>query len=185
MRGMTLTVPDRTWKVHEDHYGEFNIQEFAGPAKDTHVHFWLDPYAAATHGVIIPTVGRTPAALVAWLRHDPRFIVKPPVRRKVADGIVAISVDLDVAKAAPKEDPNCPAACVTYLVGRGPRYHFAYGTGFDNPNRFYFATLHRGMATHTLAIAVDTPSPAAFAAAIPMVDGILASVRLPAMITTG
>jgi len=185
MRGMTMTVPDDSWQVHEDHYGEFNLQEHTGPAKDTHLHFWLDPYAAATHGVILPNVKRTPAALVAWLRHDPRFVVTPPVRRRIAGGLVALSVDLDVAKTAPKEDPSCPAACVTYLVGKGARYHFEYGTGFDNPNRFYFANLHSGDARHTLVVAVDTLSPAAFAAAIPAVERILASVRLPATITTG
>jgi hypothetical protein len=184
MRGMKITVP-AGWTVHEDHPGEFNLASPAGRLAETNIHFWLDPIPTAPHGVVLPTLGRTPSALIGWLRANDNFVVSTPTPRRVARGVAATSVDLDVAATAPREDPSCTNPCLTYFVFKGPGYHFGYGTGQDEPVRLYFATLHQGSATHTFTISVDTPSANAFKAMLPVAATILATVRLPQRISAG
>src|SRR5712691_7547628 len=172
MRGMKVTVPNAGWRVHEDHPGEFNLAAPPGGDNATHIHFWLDPIATAPHGIVLPNVGRTPAALVAWLRHNPNFVVSAPTRRRIAHGLRTTSLALDVSADAPKEDPTCTAPCVTYFVFRGLHYNFPYGTAHGFPIRLYFASLRHGTKTHTFTISVDTPSPAAFKAVVPLAEKI-------------
>src|SRR2546421_6908633 len=45
---------------------------------------------------------------IAWLRHNPNFVVSAPVTRKIAGGLAMRSVDLDVSANAPQADPDCP-----------------------------------------------------------------------------
>lgn len=129
MRGMKVTVPNAGWRIHEDHPGEFNLASPSGRLAGTNIHFWLDPIPTAPHGVVLRNVGRTPSALISWLRSNDNFVVAAPKARKIARGIAARSVDLDVAATAPREDPSCPNPCVTYFVFKGPGYRFPYGTG--------------------------------------------------------
>jgi hypothetical protein len=185
MRGMKVTVPNAGWKVHEDHPGEFNLASPAGRMSGTNIHFWLDPIAAAQHGLVVPDVGRTPPDLIRWLRRNPNFVVSAPKTRRIAGGLAAKSIDLDVAAIAPREDPGCTAACVTYFVFKGPHYAFPYGTGRGEPIRLFFALVGTGKAPHTFTVSIDTPSPTAFKAVIPIAQRILASVKLPNKISAG
>jgi hypothetical protein len=180
MRGMQVTVPSAGWKVGEDHPGEFNV----GSPGGTSIKFWLDPIAANPGAAVAPGVGRTPAALIRWLRGNPNFAVSPPKTRRIAGGLAALSVDLDVTATAPREDPGCPGPCITWFVFGEPR-PFGFGTGEGEPVRLYLATLGSGTSRHTFAVAVDTPSPAAFRKIAPVADRILASVKLPAKVTAG
>jgi hypothetical protein len=182
MRGMTVTTP-AGWRVHEDHPGEFNLAGPVGAMEN--IHFWLDPAAIAHDNTVLPEVGRTPGALITWLRSDSDFIVTVPTTRVIAGGLKTQVVDLDVAASAPRQDPGCPGPCLGEFAFNGPHYHFSYGTGRGEPIRLYFATLGSGATEHTLLISLDTPSARAFKTVLPVASRILASVRLPPRVTTG
>jgi hypothetical protein len=185
MRGMKVTVPSANWRLQEDMPGEFNLAAPPGGDKATLIKFFLDPIPTAPGGVILTKVGRTPAALVAWLRQNANFVVSAPTKKRIAHSLTATSVKLDVSAKAPKEDPTCTTPCVTYFVFHGPNYDFPYSTEHGFPLRLYFATLHRGTKTHTFLISVEPSSAAALMTILPVAERILRSVRLPLKITTG
>ena len=185
---MTVTIPAGGWREYIDNPWDFTVTSPAGPIPaGTQINFWLDPYAsgeggpAHLAGVLLPGVGRRPAALVAWLRHNRDLAVSSPSTRRIAHGqLSATSVDLDLSVIAPREDPSCQGPCLSYLAFRGHGRPFAFGTGLGEPVRLYFATVRLGTVTHTLAIAIDAPSAKAFGDAVPVAEKILASLRLPA-----
>ena len=183
MPGMKVTVPTSGWTIYEDHPGEFNLASPPGRLAGTNIHFWLDPYVSTPDDKPILMVGRTPAALIAWLRSNPDFVVSAPVRQRIAHGIKAASVDLDVSAAAPRSDPGCPGPCLDYFVW--PRFGFVYGTGQGEPIRLFFATLGTNVKRHTFVISIDTPNADVFAAVVPIAEKIIDSVRLPATISAG
>jgi len=180
--GMRVALPGANWTVHHDLPGLFSVLASRGSGHGTEIFFWLDPIATAPHGVILRKVGRTPAALIAWFRQDRNFVVSAPVTRRIAHGLAATSIDLNVAATAPREDPGCPTPCLTYFVFANAD---PYGTGHGEPVRLFFATIHAGKRAHTFAVAVDTPSAASFEAVIKPAGVILANVRLPASVSTG
>jgi hypothetical protein len=185
MRGMKVNLPSG-WTVSEDAPGELKLAAPTGPTDGTAIGFWLDPRASAAHGVVLPHVGRTPAALIQWLRGNSNFVVSAPATRRIAHGLLAKSVNLDLSATAPREDPSCPGPCLTYFVIRGPGYNHEFGTGRGEPIRFYFATLRRGnKRAHTFVIDVDAPSAKAFRAVIPSAEKIVAGVRLPTKVSAG
>jgi hypothetical protein len=183
MPGMKVTVPTSGWTIYEDHPGEFNLASPPGRLAGTSIHFWLDPYVSTPDDRPIRTVGRTPTALIGWLRSNPDFVVSAPVRQRIAHGIRAASVDLDVSAAAPRSDPGCPGPCLDYFVW--PRFGFVYGTGRGEPIRLFFATLGTNVKSHTFVISIDTPNADAFSAVVPIAEKIIDSVRLPATISAG
>jgi hypothetical protein len=187
MRGMKVSLPSASWTVSEDAPGELKLAAPAGPMNGTVIGFWLDPLAAKPPGVVLPHVGRTPAALIKWLRGNPLFVVSAPATRRIAHGLLAKSVNLDVAATAPRMDPSCPGPCLDgYFVIRGPGYNHEYGTGRGEPISFYFATLRRGSKKpHTFAVVVDAPSAKTFRSVIPAAEKILARLRLPAKVSAG
>jgi len=183
MPGMKVTVPTSGWTVYEDHPGEFNLASPPGTTAGTNIHFWLDPYASTPHDKPIRTASTTPAALIGWLRSNPDLVVSAPVSQRIAHGIEAARVDLDVSATAPRSDPGCPGPCLAYLVW--PRFGFDYGTARGEPIRLYFASLGTGTNTHTLVISIDTPNAKTFSAVIPAAGKIIDSVRLPATVSAG
>ena len=68
---MKVTVPDDQWTVYEDVPDEFTLSAPNGRLRGTIVGFWRDPQASTPRDVPVRLMGRTPSALVAWLRHDP------------------------------------------------------------------------------------------------------------------
>jgi hypothetical protein len=183
MRGMKVTVPTSGWTVHEDHPGEFNLASPPGETAGTNIHFWLDPYASTPQDRPIRTAGRTPAALIGWLRSNPDFVVSAPASQRIAHGIEAARVDLDVSATAPRSDPGCPGPCLAYFVW--PRFGFDYGTARGEPIRLYFASLGSGTNTHTLLISIDAPNATTFSAVIPAAGKIIDGIRLPATVSAG
>ena len=187
MKGMQVTVPSPAWAIHEDHPGEFNLAAPGAGTAGAHIHFWLDPIAAGPHEVVVRGVGRTPAALLRWLRGDRDFVVSAPRVRRIAGGLAATSVDIDVAATGPKEDPGCPGPCTTVFVFRGHGYSFPFGIGRGEPVRLYFATIGKSVG-HTFLIAVDggdPPSQRAFRNMLPAATRIVSSIRLPTRISAG
>jgi hypothetical protein len=113
MRGMRVTVPNAEWVVWEDHGGEFNLGAPAGPNGEpiANIHFWLDPRPAVRRGgrlLPVEGVGRSPQALIAWLRHNDDLILSAPKRDLIAGGVAAESVDLDLAPTAPPRGSALP-----------------------------------------------------------------------------
>ena len=186
MRGMKVSLPSAGWTVSEDAPGELKLAAPSGPMDGVAIGFWLDPRASAAHGVVLPHVGRTPAALIQWLRGNSNFVVSPPATPRIAHGLLAKRVNLDLSATAPREDRSCPGPCLTYFVIRGPGYKHEFGTGRGEPIRFYFATLRRGgKRAHTFVIYVDAPSVKAFRGVIPAAEKIVAGVRLPRKVSAG
>jgi hypothetical protein len=186
MRGMKVSLPSGGWTVSEDAPGELKFAAPAGPMDGAVIGFWLDPRASAAHGLVLSHVGRTPAALIKWLRGNSNFVVSAPATRRIAHGLLAKSVNLDLSVTAPREDPSCPGPCLTYFVIRGPGYNHEFGTGRGEPIRFYFATLRRGnKRTHTFVIDVYAPSAKAFRAVTLSAEKIVAGLRLPAKVSAG
>jgi hypothetical protein len=91
MPGMKVTVPASGWTVYEDHPGEFNLASPGGKMAGTNIHFWLDPYASTPHDRPIRTAGRTPAALIRWLRGNTpdaqTFSAVIPTAEKIIDSV--------------------------------------------------------------------------------------------------
>jgi hypothetical protein len=187
MRGMKVTLPNAGWTVSEDAPGELKLAAPPpGQVHETNIGFWLDPRASAAHGVVLAHVGRTPAALIGWLRGNSNFVVSAPATGRIAHGLPAKSVNLNLSTSAPREDPSCPGPCLTYFVISGSNYSHQFGTGRGEPIRFYFATLRRGNKTaHTFTIYIGAPSAAAFRAVIQTAEKIIAGVRLPAKVSAG
>lgn len=191
MKGMVMTVPDAGWLLQEDKVGTFVLNAPRGPLSGGRILFFLDPYPLGPHGKAAPVlnVGHTAPALIDWLRHDPRFVASTPVTRRIAGGLAAASIDLEVLASTPREDPQCTSPCTTWLSivqhGPGHRYGFQYGTGHGEPVRLYLATLGSGTPSHVLAVLVDTPSHAAFKPLVATAQRILAGAKLPATVTAG
>ena len=186
--GLRMTVPNGRWKLRIDNVHDLTINSPAGPEPaGTNVNVWLDPYASrrsdAAHpnGQPLTRVGRAPSLLVGWLRANPALVVSSPSSRRIAGGSLnATSVDINLAKTAPRESASCPGPCLTYLAIAGPGPAFGFGTGLGEPVRLYLATVRIGGREHTLAVTIDSPSPTAFAAVLPSAERIVASMRLPA-----
>jgi hypothetical protein len=109
--------------------------------------------------------------------------VSAPVRQRIAHGIKATRVDLDISAPAPRSDPGCPGPCVDYFVW--PHFGFVYGTGRGEPIRLFFAALGTNAGRHTFVISIDTPNAEAFSAMVSIAEKIIDSVRLPATISAG
>src|SRR5215213_1466329 len=108
MRGMTVSLPSAGWDDSEDAPGELKLAAPSGPMVGTEIHFWLDPRASAARGVVLPRVGRTPDALTEWLRGNSNFVVSAAATRRIARGLVAKSVNLDLSATAPCGRPELP-----------------------------------------------------------------------------
>jgi hypothetical protein len=172
MAGMEVTVPSDGWSVFEDHPGEFNL---AAPAPATaNVHFWLDPYPSLADDEPTPGVGRTPAAIIAWMKGNPSFIVSAPKTVRIAGGTKATTFTL-----------NLSDGCIDYFIFRAPGYDFPYGTCPGTPVRLFLATLGNGAKAHTFVIAIDAKNKKTFAAVDPAAERIIATVMLPRTVSAG
>jgi hypothetical protein len=178
--GMRVTVP-RGWAGIEDSPIEFKIQPDNAPNQDVPAfRFWIDPHAAPACGVrFLPVDVSTPTKMVSWLKSNKNLIVTDVHRTTIAGHIPATSVELNVARRAPRCDPSCPAACIGYFIFRAPGITptDTYGTGPGEPVRLYFAQI--GRPTHLFAFNVDTQNKHVFAKLSRVATRILATLRFP------
>jgi hypothetical protein len=172
MAGMRVTVPSAGWSIFEDHPGEFNL---AAPLPATaNIHFWLDPYLSLADDKPNPGLGRTPAAIVAWMKGNPSFIVSGLKTVRIASGTTATTFMLDLSDS-----------CIDYFVFRAPGYDFPYGTCPGTPVSLFLATLGSGAKAHTFVIAIDAKNKKTFAAVDPTAERIIATVMLPPTVSAG
>jgi hypothetical protein len=181
LRGTSVTVP-AGWKKGDDSSFSMNVN---GPDRNAQndtgskIIFFADPIATAggPKPTKLSSVGTTPAALVAWLRHNPKLVVSTSTIRAIGGGLRALSVDLHVSPSAGKEDPHCTVACWSYFIFRTG---CCYGTGANSYVRLYFASVGKGSNQHVLAISIEGTPRSAFTAVLPTAKTILDTLKLPA-----
>jgi hypothetical protein len=170
------------WTVYEDQPGEFSLK---GPNRlgESYIHFWLDPRAAGPLGApLAKPVGRSPGALIKWLRGNRNLVVSLPMRRVVAGSLPTTTVKLDLSPRAPREDPTCTAPCLTYFVFRGPGYDFPFGTARGELVKLYLGTVRRDGQVHTLEILVSA-SAKFFKQVTAITDEMLSKTKIPPNLT--
>lgn len=180
--GLKVVAPNSGWTIYEDQPGEFSLK---APSRlgESYIHFWLDPRASGALGApLAKPVGRSPSALIKWLRSDHNLVVSPPTRRVIARNLATSSVKLDLSARAPREDPTCTAPCLTYFVFRGPGYNFPFGTARGELVKLYLGTVRRNGQIHTLEILVSAPAKS-FTQLTAVTDEMLAKTRLPPNLT--
>lgn len=174
MAGMRVTVPSSHWSIHEDHPGEFNLS--APSPRIANIHFWLDPYPSLKNDKPLPGVGRTPAALIAWMKATPAFKVSAFRTVGIAGGVMATSFTFELSRG-----------CIDFFVFRAPGYDFPYGlcSSVSPPSHLYLATLGSGAKAHTFVIAIDAKDVKTLAAILPSAEKIITNAVLPAKVTAG
>jgi serine/threonine-protein kinase len=178
------------WTVRLDNAHAFALKSPNGPqAVAEQLAFFLDPFASSGDGPQHPGgapltgVSRTPTGLVTWLQGNPAVVATRPGTVKIGSPVLtARTVDIDLSAKAPKEDPGCPSACLSYLAFRGPGYRFPYGTGKGEPARLYFTSFRIGTEVHTLAIALDSPTRKSFDDVLPVATAIVKSLRVKGVV---
>jgi hypothetical protein len=181
--GMRVTVPPGGWTSTEDSVGEFNLHPPGHP--DASIFFWLDAHPTNCSDQLLPGTGTTPAAVIAWLRHNKNLIISAPRARTIGEGITATTVDLNVAATASSCSSSCPTPCIDYFLVRVGQttIYFPYGTARGELVRLYFVSIKT--PAHTLVIAIDTPNKQVFTSLTASATKILASLKLPARLPPG
>jgi len=134
------------------------------------------------HGQVLANVGRTPGDLVAWLTHDPDFlIVSEPAPTTLGQGITTTALVVGVSRSANYGDPGCPAnpRCADMFTSSHWRFNDTYGLGGDGEVRLYLGTIQIRGNTHTFVVALDASDHADLLRLEKAGQPILDSVRLP------
>jgi hypothetical protein len=163
---LTIAVPEG-WRRVSDTAGEYRIVSPSG----TSVDFRLDPLASSSAGSPLANVSTTPTSLAAWLQRNRAVAVTAPQALYTGRQVFQT---LFLGVTASKRVP--------YLV-------FAHGSPLTatpgHRARVYLTPVRLRSLTHTLAIAVDSPSAKAFDNAVPIVSAVmkhLAAAAAPARI---
>jgi hypothetical protein len=155
---------------------QFWAPNFDGDSLGARVFFVADPHPSAggPNETMITSI-TTPAAIVNYLRHDPKLITSGVKSRRIA-GFRALGIDVRVSPAAGKQDPGCSTACWDFLGFKPYNQGCCYGTGSNQRVRMYFATIGGG---HVLAAVVEGTPLRAFRKVLPKAGTIISSFRLP------
>jgi hypothetical protein len=178
-KGTTATVPAGWTKGDDSSYSVdlFGADYDKQSGNGGRIIMWADPRATAggPKPRKLTTVGTTPAALIAWLRHNPKLAVSAPTTRMIGGNLKALAVDLHVSPKAGKEDPSCTNACWTYLTFRTG---CCYGTDSPTWVRLYLATVGSGSNAHVLAITVEGRPRTAWTKVLPTATTIVKTLAL-------
>jgi hypothetical protein len=182
--GMTITLDDTRWIGTLDSPWAFVIRLAEHPGAT--MLLWLDP-SAIDGDRLIPGASDTPVALLRLLKSNPNLVISGETTRTIADGIEALSFDLDLSENAPRVDPSCALRNKT-TYGRSPCYSYfsnggaPFGTAKGEPVRMYLAEIGDEGTRHILLVILDNADAADAAGWTQLTaaaDGILASLRLP------
>jgi hypothetical protein len=130
------------------------------------IFFVADPHPSAGDGTMITTIS-TPAAIVSYLRHDPKLIASGVKSRRIA-GFRALGIDVHQSPNAGKDEG--------YLQFKPYSEGCCYGTGSTTGVRMYFATIGGG---HVLAAVVEGTPLNAFRKVLPTASKIISTLELP------
>jgi hypothetical protein len=162
--GLRVTIPGGGWTSDEDDLGELTLIPPGAP--DDRVFFWVDMSAVKStgtgHGTVLNHVGKSSAALVAWLTHNPDFEIVSAPKQTTVGGVKATTLVAGVSPSAHFGDPGCPAnpRCAafftnTQLWGHGDFY--AIG-GTEQVQLYIGKTPTPALAGATFMLALDAPS---------------------------
>jgi tRNA A-37 threonylcarbamoyl transferase component Bud32 len=184
---LTIRAP-KGWKVSIDNGHAFALASPAPSPVGDQIAVFLDPYASSGSGPKHPGgtrlvgVSRTPSGLVSWFQKNPLLVVTPPNTVRIGRPVLTSrTIDVDLSSKAPKEDPHCPKACISYLAFKGPGYAFPYGTFVGEPARLYFAEIRIGSQVHTLAITFESASKQTFRQLLPTATAMIAGLKIDAV----
>lgn len=158
--GMRVRVPGGGWQLGEDSPTELKLyppgyapNDFA-PA----IRFWIDPRASTPcSDQPLSVAMTTPASVLRWMRSNKNLIVSSRGRATVAGHFLAIVVEVDVRRSAPRCDPACATACIDYFLFKAPgRAAEPYGTGPGELVRLYLAKI--GPPAHVFVLGTDVGS---------------------------
>lgn len=187
--GLEVTVP-AGWSSTESTPSELNLASPAQP--DDALKFWLDMSAVKSSGpghgtTVLTNVGRTPSAVIAWLSHDPDFlIVSGPWPATVGQDIKMTSLVVGVSHSANYGDPGCPASprCADLFTTKYWGSNF-FGIAGDEEVRLYLGTIQIGGSPHTFFAVLDTVDHAGLLRFENTVKPIIGSLRLPSGVVSG
>jgi hypothetical protein len=162
---LTVRTPSG-WSVRSDNAHVFSLAS----ANGTLIGFRLDPFAAAADGAPIRNVSETPNGLVRQLQQTGTLVVSAPNTTLLGKPALTVSA-IDVRARSKR---------VTYLTFLGRGYTFPLRAMPGNPTRLYLTSVRIGRLVHTLAVAIQSPSKAAFAAVQPAATAILSNLRVAA-----
>jgi hypothetical protein len=137
-------------------------------------------------GTVLPSVGRTAAALLAWVTSTPDFqILSAPAARTAGDSIAGTELTVGVSGTANFADSDCPDSprCAAFFTDPTHWDNGFYAIGGDEVARIFIAAADFPQGDHTFFITLDCPTKADLAEFAPIAEPIIASLRLPATYT--
>ena len=155
------------WTLGTDAVTQFSVHT---PRGSTSVEFRLDPYASSPSGLPIQSVSRTANGLSGWLHATRTLHAAAGQGIRLGRPVLTVqSVDIG-SSSHPRP----------YLTFRNHGRATTLATGAGR-TRLYLASIRIGTLVHTLAIAVRSPSPKEFNAALPAADAVVRSVAVSAV----
>lgn len=164
------------WSSLEDSVAELHL--FPPGEQEYGMHFGLDAFPVAD-GRRVADVPNTAAALVDWLRSNPRLRVSEPTQASIGD-LPALSVEVANSDTAENEAPDdCPAP-VCVLFWGDDYFDHVNGIAGDDVYRFFFADVEYSGSEHVLSLWVEGRDRAHLDTVLPLVEELLATVTVPA-----
>ncbi len=155
------------WTLGSDSARVFSLK---APRKSTRIEFRLDPYASSPSGAPISSVSRTANGLSAWLHGTTALNAAAGQGGRLGRPVLTVqSVDIG-SSSHPRP----------YLTFRDHGRVTTLSTGAGR-TRLYLTSIRLGTLVHTLAVAVQSPSPKEFNAALPAADAIVKSLSVSAV----
>jgi hypothetical protein len=187
--GLEVTMP-AGWSSTESTPAELNLKLPGQP--DDALKFWLDMSAVKSSGpghgtTVLTTVGRTPSGLIAWLGHDPDFlIVSKPAPATVGQDINMTSLVVGVSGSANYGDSGCPAnpRCADLFTTRYWGSN-SFGIAGDEEVRLYLGTIQISGSPHTFFAVLDAVDHADLLRLENAAKPIIGSVHLPSGAASG
>jgi hypothetical protein len=184
--GLGITIP-AGWVASETDSGEISLAPADRP--NDKLLLWKDLAAVVTNnrdgnvGSVLPNVGRTADALIAWVTSTTDFkILSAPATRTIGDSITGTEMTVGVSTTADFGDSDCPdnPRCAAFFkdpIHWGDEF---YAIGGDEIARIFIATAHFPEGDHTLFVTLDVVNSAELAEFAPIAEPIIQSLRLPA-----
>jgi hypothetical protein len=180
MERLVLTLPSAGWTSAENNPGELKLDPPG--TKDEHLFVWADMVAVQStgkgHGLTqLTKVGRSPAALLAWLDGNRDLTVRKLPDRTVA-GIVLHGRSVTPSRTARYGDPACPSnpRCADLFTQGRFETDDSYGIGYPGIADVYIGGPLAD--AHTVLLALDAADPKGLAELETRVRPVLDSMTL-------
>jgi hypothetical protein len=173
---MTIDT-DGTWRLTEDSNAELSL-----PTGDNYrIAFLLDPHLVL-HDAIAHDVPLEASAYVDWLARHPDLVVSEPQETSIGS-TPALAVDIHLAATAGQDASDCGEdPCILFIRNPAIPADFQHLDGIlgNDIYRFYFADITYAGTDHLLMLKVEGMDESHLASIISRIEGLLASVTIPA-----